>query len=122
MESKTQFIQNKTITMTFTDALATADVYIPFAVDRIHFNQIGSNSNTKAYVNVISDLVAWQSLGIFQTDDQIGTDAKVNNTVYFQTPTKIQGRYTFRALTMAGADSTALNTHGMTIIAQFIRD
>ena len=122
MESKLKFIQDRTIKLTFADDTAVAYVDIPFAVDKIRFKFIASNSNTKAYVDLRSDMISWHSIAVFQTDDQTGTNASIDNTYYFQTPTKIQGQYTFKVFTPAGIGATALNTHSAVLVAQFIRD
>lgn len=122
MESKKQFVQQRTVKLSFTDGTATAFINVPFAVDRIRFKFAASNSNTKAWVDLRSDLITWNSVCVLQVDDQIGTTASVDNIYYFQTPTKIQGNYTFEAYTPGGLLSTALNTHSVVLVAEFIRD
>lgn len=122
MESKLKFIQDRTINLTFTGDTAVGVIDVPFAVDKIRFKFIATNSNTKAFVDLRSDMISWHTIAVFQPDDQIGTTASVDNVYHFQTPTKINGLYTFKALKPDGTAATALNTHSIVLVAQFIRD
>ena len=46
MESKTRFIQDRTITMLITSSSGSATINLPFAVDRIRFKYVGTNHNS----------------------------------------------------------------------------
>lgn len=122
MEAKTRFIQNKTVSMTFAQGTATADISVPFAVDKVIVQQMATDGNSSTFQNIVSDLFQWNSVGVLYCNNNAATTAQTGNTYYFQTPTKIQGRYTFQTKNMKGVASTVLNTHGVTIIFQFIRE
>ena len=69
MESKLKFIQNKTITLSFASSnTATADIYIPFAIDRIVFRSLAYEAVVTQYAILKRDLIRWESIGIVYRD------------------------------------------------------
>ena len=122
MENKTRFVQDRTFSMTFTDANATADINpIPFAVDRILFKFLGCNHNNSATLMLQSDLIYFNTIAIFQANVSANV-APINNEFVFQTPQKIGGRYNFQIKDIAGALANTINGSEITVVAQFIRD
>jgi hypothetical protein len=128
MESKLKFIQNRTIFLKFdASGLATADISIPFAVDRIIFRSLAykeAAGPNAAYAILDSDLIAWNSIGVIFRDDTYANSAAQYNEYHFQTPTKIAGRYNFQLydLTVPRAAPTNVTDDVCVFIAEFIRD
>jgi hypothetical protein len=128
MESKLKFIQNRTIYLKFdASGLATADISIPFAVDRIIFRSLAykeAAGPTAAYAILDSDLIAWNSIGVIYRDDTYANSAAQANEYHFQTPTKIAGRYNFQLYDLAvpKAPPTGVTDDVCVFIAEFVRD
>lgn len=121
MESSLQFVQNKTIFLSFTTALTTADINIPFAVDKIVFRSLADDGATDAYGVLSSDLIAWNAIGVVFRNDAFSNSTAQTIEYHFQTPTKIQGRYSFRLQNLDGTPSTIAGTESIVFIAEFIR-
>lgn len=124
MESSLKFIQNKTVFLTFTigSSLARAEVNIPFAVNRIIFRSLAYDGNVAEYGVLTSDLIAWNSVGLVYRDSTYSNSTAQTNEYHFQTPTKIQGVYTFRLQNLDGTEATVGGSQYCVFIAEFIRD
>jgi hypothetical protein len=128
MESPIKFIQNRTIYLQFnTNGLATADINIPFAVDRIIFRSLAYNEAggpTPQYAVLDSDLIQWNTIGVVYRDDTYANSTATSNEYHFQTPTKIAGRYNFQLydLTVPKAPPSGVNNDVCVFVAEFIRD
>ena len=128
MESKLKFIQNRTIYLKFdANGAATADLHIPFAVDRIIFRSIAykeAAGPTTSYAVLDSDLIQWNTIGVVYRDDTYSNSAAQANEYHFQTPTKIQGRYNFQLYDLAvpRVAPTGVTDDVCVFVAEFIRD
>jgi len=120
MESKTKFVQNKTIFLSFTSPNTTSDINIPFAVDKIIFKLLGSNGTTNEYGVLSSDLIQWESIGVVYRNVAIPySSAQIE--YHFQTPTKIQGIYSFTLKNLDKDLATIGGTENIVFIAEFVR-
>lgn len=122
MESSIQFVQNKTIFLSFTSALTTADINIPFAVDKIIFRSLADDAATDAYAVLSSDLIAWGAIGVVYRNDAFSNSTAQTLEYHFQTPTKIQGRYSFRLQNLDQTNATVAGTESIVFIAEFVRN
>jgi hypothetical protein len=128
MESSKKFVQNRTIFLKFdASGLATADINIPFAVDRVIFRSLAykeAAGPNPAYAVLDSDLIQWNSIGVVYRDDTYANSAAQYNEYHFQTPTKIQGRFNFQLydLTVPRAEPAGITDDVCVFIAEFIRD
>ena len=123
MESSINFIQNRTIFLTINpgSSIATADINIPFAVDKIVFRSLAYDSNVTEYAVLTTDLIQWNAVGIVYRDSSFSNSTAQTIEYHFQTPTKIQGRYSFK---FQNLDKTEINPVGIefcAFIAEFIR-
>lgn len=122
MESSKKFVQNKTVFLSFTSANTTAEVNVPFAVDRVIFKSLADDAATDAYGVLSSDLINWESIGVVFRNDAFSNSTAQTVEYHFQTPTKIQGRYNFTLRNLAGTPATVAGTESIVFIAEFIRD
>jgi hypothetical protein len=122
MESKMKFIQNRTVFLSFASSPNTsAEINIPFEVDRIIFRSLADDGATDAYGVITSDLINWNSVGVVFRNDAFSNSTAQTIEYHFQTPTKIQGRYNFRMQNLAQTDATVSTTESVVFIAEFIR-
>jgi hypothetical protein len=122
MESKMKFIQNRTVFLSFASSPNTsAEINIPFEVDRIIFRSLADDGATDAYGVITSDLINWNSVGVVFRNDAFSNSTAQTIEYHFQTPTKIQGRYNFRMQNLAQTDATVAVTESVVFIAEFIR-
>lgn len=122
MESSRKFVQNKTIFLSFTTANTTADIYIPFAVNRIIFKSLADDGATDLYGVLSTDMIQWESVGVVYRNDAFSNSTAQTVEYHFQTPTKIQGRYTFTLRNLDRTLATIAGTESIVFIAEFIRD
>lgn len=122
MESKMKFVQNRTVFLSFVSSPNTsAEINIPFEVDRIIFRSLADDGATDAYGVITSDLINWNSVGVVFRNDAFSNSTAQTIEYHFQTPTKIQGRYNFRMQNLAQTDATVAVTESVVFIAEFIR-
>lgn len=123
MESKNKFIQNRTIFLSFVSSPnASAEINIPFEVDTIIFRSLAHNGATVPLYAVLStDMIGWNAIGVLQRDSTYSFSTAQTNEYYFQTPTKIQGRYNFRMQNLTQTDATVSTTESVVFIAEFLR-
>ena len=116
MESSINFIQNRTIFLTINpgSCIATADINIPFAVDKIVFRSLAYDSNVTEYAVLTTDLIQWNAVGIVYRDSSFSNSTAQTIEYHFQTPTKIQGRYSFK---FQNLDKTEINPVGIEFCA-----
>jgi hypothetical protein len=124
MESKIKFIQNRTVLLDFNSvSTATADINIPFTVDRIIFRSLAdTGNNVQAYAILSSDLIQWESIGVLYRDSTYSNSTAQTIEYHFQVPTKISGRYNFIMKDLAGALITGGANERVVFIAEFVRD
>lgn len=117
-----KFIQNRTVFLSFASSPNTsAEINIPFEVDRIIFRSLADDGATDAYGVITSDLINWNSVGVVFRNDAFSNSTAQTIEYHFQTPTKIQGRYNFRMQNLAQTDATVAVTESVVFIAEFIR-
>lgn len=117
-----KFIQNRTVFLSFASSPNTsAEINIPFEVDRIIFRSLADDGATDAYGVITSDLINWNSVGVVFRNDAFSNSTAQTIEYHFQTPTKIQGRYNFRMQNLAQTDATVSTTESVVFIAEFIR-
>jgi hypothetical protein len=122
MESKMKFIQNRTVFLSFASSPnSTAEINIPFDVDRIIFRSLADDGATDAYGVITSDLIGWNSIGVVFRNDAFSNSTAQTIEYHFQTPTKIQGIYNFRMQNLARTNATVSITESVVFIAEFIR-
>ena len=123
MESSLKFIQNRTVYLTFdASGRASAEVNVPFAVDRIVFRSLAYVGGSATYAVLESDMILWNAIGVVYRDSTFSNSAAQTNEFHFQTPTKVQGRYNFQLRDLSGAVVTTANTNTCVFVAEFIRD
>lgn len=119
MEAKTQFIQQKTLVLEFTNGIANASVDIPFAVNKIIIRQIAGNHNNALMRYIKSDLIRWSALGIVNLHE-ILMPVALHNEFYFDTPTKINGYYNFTLYELNGGQDVLYSDEAV-VILEFYR-
>lgn len=122
MESTLKFVQNRTVYLSFlTSPKATANINIPFAVDKIIFRSLAYDSNVTEYAVISSDLINWGSIGVVYRDSTYSNSTAQTIEYHFQTPTKINGQYTFQLTNLDGTTPTVAGADYCVFIAEFIR-
>lgn len=126
MESKLKFFQNRTIFLTLdASGRASADINIPFTVNKVIFRSLAYDDQQVApvqkYCVLNSDLIQWNSIGICYRDDTYSSSAAQANEYHFQTPTKISGRYSFQTVDLGNTPCAGCNGDKIVVIAEFIR-
>lgn len=121
METKINFVQNRTVFLSFTTAITTADINIPYDVDRIIFRSLADDGATDAYAVLTSDLISWNAIGVVFRNDAFANSTAQMNEYHFQVPTKIQGRYSFRLQNLDQTNCIIGGTESIVFIAEFIR-
>lgn len=117
-----KFIQNRTVFLSFASSPnSTAEINIPFDVDRIIFRSLADDGATDAYGVITSDLIGWNSIGVVFRNDAFSNSTAQTIEYHFQTPTKIQGIYNFRMQNLARTNATVSITESVVFIAEFIR-
>ncbi len=124
MESKLKFIQNRTVFLTFgvSSSIATADINIPFSVDKIIFRSLAYDSNVTEYAVLSTDLIQWNSIGIVYRDATYSNSTAQTVEYHFQTPQKISGRYSFKLQNLDGTLTSPAGAEYCVFIAEFIRE
>jgi hypothetical protein len=122
MESSKKFVQNRTVFLSFASANTTAEINVPFAVDRVIFRSLADDAGTDAYGVLSSDLINWESIGVVFRNDAFSNSTAQTNEYHYFTPTKIQGRYNFTLRNLSGTPATVAGTESIVFIAEFIRD
>jgi hypothetical protein len=123
MESTRKFVQNRVVFLNFTASnRATANINIPFEVDRIVFRSLAYDSNVAEYAVLTSDLIQWNGIGVCFRDSTFSNSTAQTNEYHFQTPTKINGQYNFQLSNLDGTFPTIGGAEFAVFIAEFIRD
>jgi hypothetical protein len=122
MESNKTFIKNKTVFLSFTKASTTAEIFIPFAVDRIIFRALADDATTTKYAVLNSDLIGWETIGIVYRDSTFSNSTAQVNEYHYDSPQNINGRYNFTLKDLDGTLATIAGTESIVFICEFIRD
>lgn len=123
MESTSKFVQNRTVFLSFnTSNVATANINIPFAVDKIIFRSLAYDAATTEYAVLSSDLINWNGIGVVYRDSSFSNSTAQTIEYHFQTPTKINGVYKFQLTNLDGTLPVIGGAEFCVFIAEFIRD
>jgi hypothetical protein len=122
MESNKTFIKNKTVFLSFTTASTTAEIFVPFAVDRVLFRALADDGTTASYAVLSSDLIGWETIGIVFRDATFSNSTAQVNEYHFDSPQNINGRYNFTLKNLNGTPATIGATESVVFICEFIRD
>jgi len=121
MESSKKFVQNKTIVLSFVTPIFNTTINIPFAVDCVKFRAISDDGSTDSYGVLSSDLINGETVGIVYRNDLKPISPNQNVEYQFQTPTKIQGNYTFTLKNLNNTIATIGDPESIVFLAEFIR-
>lgn len=122
MESTRKFIQNRVVYLNFTASnKATANINIPFEVDRIIFRSLAYDGAVTEYAVLTSDLIQWNGIGVCYRDASFSNSTAQTIEYHFQTPTKISGQYNFQLTNLDGTFPAVGGAEFAVFIAEFIR-